>query len=216
MHVDYYFDYLSGYAYIGWLRLRDVCAERDVEIRIHPTLFAGLLNHWGQLGPAEIEPKRAWVYRDGYRYAKKHGIELNCPRHHPFNPLPALRLSLPEVGGSDQAAIVDAIWRAGWGRGIDLGSPVELARALTEVGLDGEALVERTSDPAVKEALKQQTADAVARGVFGVPTYIVGDQLIWGADRIEYVEMILDGEDTMDEAWLAEVLSRPRAADRRG
>jgi 2-hydroxychromene-2-carboxylate isomerase len=214
-HVDFYFDYLSGYAYFGWLRVRSLCARKGATLGVHPVLFAGLLNHWGQLGPAEIPPKRAWVYRDGFRIAKRDNVPLSPPRYHPFNPLLALRLSLAEVGGADQPRVVDAIFGAGWGRGIDLGSREELAATLDAAGLDGNGLVAKASEPAAKAALKKSTEDAIARGVFGVPTMIVGDELFWGADRVEYVEMALDGTDPIDHAWVNEVLARPKQADRR-
>lgn len=214
-HVDFYFDYLSGYAYFAWLEIQAICDARGASLGIHPVLFAGLLNHWGQLGPAEIPPKREWVYRDGYRQAKLRGVPLNPPKYHPFNPLLALRLSLAEVGGDDQRGVVNAIFRGGWGEGIDLGSPDELVATLDRAGFDGRALVEKATLPAAKEALKKSTNEAIARRVFGVPTMIVGGELVWGADRTDFVELILDGEDPIDDAWVQEVLARPKQADRR-
>jgi 2-hydroxychromene-2-carboxylate isomerase len=214
-HVDFYFDYLSGYAYFAWLKIQEICDRKGATLGVHPVLFAGLLNHWGQLGPAEIPPKREWVYRDGYRLAKLRGVPLAPPKYHPFNPLLALRLSLAEVGGEDQRGVVDAIWKGGWGAGIDLGSAEELGATLDRAGFDGRALVAKASEPAAKEALKKSTADAIGRGVFGIPTMIVGGELIWGADRTDFVELILDGRDPIDDAWVREVLARPKQADRR-
>lgn len=213
--VDFYFDYISGYAYFAWLSIQEICDRRGAELGVHPVLFAGLLDHWGQLGPAEIPPKREWAYKDAFRHARLHGIELACPKVHPFNPLLALRLSLREVAGAEQRRLVSAIFRAGWGQGIDLGSRDELAAALDGEGLDSRALIERASAPAAKEALRESTARAVGRGVFGVPTIFVGDELFWGSDRMEYVELALDGRDPLDNARVREALDRPRAADRR-
>ncbi|XXY50476.1 2-hydroxychromene-2-carboxylate isomerase [Sorangium sp. So ce269] len=213
--VDFYFDYISGYAYFAWLRLQEICDRRGAELGVHPVLFAGLLDHWGQLGPAEIPPKREWAYKDAFRVAHLHGIELSCPKYHPFNPLLALRLSLPEVGGAEQRRVVAAIFRAGWGQGIDLGSRDELAGALDREGLDSRGLIERASAPAAKEALRQGTERAVGRGVFGVPTTFVGDELFWGSDRMDHIELALDGRDPLDHARVREALARPRAADRR-
>jgi 2-hydroxychromene-2-carboxylate isomerase len=216
--VDFYFDYISGYAYFGWLRIQQVCASRGVDLRIHPVLFAGLLNHWGTVGPAEVPPRRAWVYRDGFRYAALNGIELRCPKFHPYNPLPALRMSLPEAAGDDQRRVVDAIFRAGWSGGIDLGSTTELVSALDADGLDGKAILARAEAPAAKEALKRETQEAIARGVFGVPTMICGEELFWGNDRIDHLELHLDGKDPLDphRGQVREILARPRMADRPG
>jgi len=212
--VDFHFDYVSPYAYFAWTQIRSLCAEKGAELVVRPTLFAGLLNHWGQLGPAEIPPKRRWAFSDAYRISKRLGLPLEGPQYHPFNPLVALRLSLVEVGGSRQHDIIDAIFAAGWGRGIDLGSADELAAALSEKGMDGPALVEKTSSPEVKEALKKSTDDAIARGVFGVPTILVGDELFWGSDRMEDVRLALEGKNLLDQAWVDRVLTRPRGADR--
>jgi 2-hydroxychromene-2-carboxylate isomerase len=213
--VDIYFDYHSPYAYLGWMDVRALCASKGAELRAVPTLFPGLLNHWGQLGPAEIPPKRRWVFSDIYRIGKLRGITFVGPKYHPFNPLTALRLSLPEVGGDRQHDIIDAIYRAGWGRGIDLGSPEELGAALAEIGLDARALLEKTALPEVKEALKKNTEEAISRGVFGVPTMFVGEELFWGSDRIDHVALALDGKDPIDRAWVDAHLSRPKSADRR-
>lgn len=213
--VEVYFDYISGYAYFAWLRLRRLCREREVELVAHPVLFAGLLNHWGQLGPAEIPAKRAFVYADGLRQAALEGVDFACPKYHPFNPLPALRASLREVAGERQLEVIDALWDAGWGRGGDYGDPAELAAALDAAGLEGAAILEKTNDPAVKEALKASTEAAIARGVFGVPTMVVEDELVWGSDRIHHVEAILEGRNLLDRERLAEILARPRRAERR-
>ena len=213
--VEVYFDYLSPYAYFGQRAIRAICERRGIELVLSPVLFPALLNHWGQRGPAEIPAKRAWVFKDAARYAALHRVPFVGPKAHPFNPLTALRLSLVEVGGADQAKIVETLFDAGWGRGIDLGAPDELARAIDEAGLDGKALLARTSDVAVKDTLKKNTETAIARGTFGVPTFVVGDELFWGSDRMDHIELALDGRDPLDSAQITELLARPRGADRR-
>jgi 2-hydroxychromene-2-carboxylate isomerase len=216
--VDFYFDYLSGYAYFGWLRIQEICDRRAIELSLHPVLFAALLNHWGSVGPAEVPPRRAWVYRDGFRYAALNGIELACPKFHPFNPLLALRMSLSEVAGSEQRRVVKTLFDEGWGKGIDIGSKEELVAALNRAGLDGTALASQAEQDSAKRALRRETDAALDRGVFGVPTMIVGDELFWGSDRMDHLELHLDGKDPLDpnRGKVREVLDRPRAADRRG
>ena len=221
MHVDLYFDYLSPYAYFAWTRLPALCAERGVELRAHPILFAALLGHHGHRGPAEIPPKRVWVMKDAFRWARANGVPISGPRFHPFNPLTALRLSLREVAGDDQHRVIDAIWRAGWGElapgldsGIDLGSADDLVAALDRAGLDGRALLERTRDPAAKDALKRNTAEALSRGAFWVPTMLVGDELFWGNDSLQWLALHLDGHDPLDQDMVERVLARPSAVQR--
>jgi 2-hydroxychromene-2-carboxylate isomerase len=158
------------------------------------------------------------VYRDGFRFAALNGIKLACPRFHPFNPLPALRLSLREVAGADQQRVVQTLFRAGWTDGIDLGSTRELVAALDAEGLEGSALMERADTSLAKDALRRETEAAIGRGVFGVPTMIAEDELFWGSDRIDHLELYLDGKDPLDpyRERVAEILGRARAADRPG
>jgi 2-hydroxychromene-2-carboxylate isomerase len=193
--VELFFDYLSPYAYLVWPRIRRVCEARSAELSVNPVLLAGLLNRWGQLGPAEIPPKMLFVFKDAARFAALHGIAFHAPRFHPFNPLTALRVSLREVAGSDQFRIIDALFSAGWGQGKDLGSAESLIEILDAAGFDGAALVSRTADPAVKNALRASTDGAIERGVFGVPTMLVGDELFWGNDQIDNVDRRLSGRD---------------------
>jgi 2-hydroxychromene-2-carboxylate isomerase len=212
--VDFYFDYVSPYAYFAWLRIGELCAARGALLRAHPVLFAALLDHWGQRGPAEVPPRRAWVFRDGARYAARHGVPLAWPAAHPFNPLLALRLSLP---GPEQHRVIAAIYRAGWARGGDLGSPETLRGALDDAGLDGASRLAAAATPEAKQALRDETDAAIGRGVFGVPTMIAGDELFWGNDRLDDLAAHLDGQDPLDphREQLREVMARPRAADRR-
>ena len=98
-HLDFYFDYLSPYAYLASLELLPLCKRHEIELRYKPVLFAGLLNHWGQLGPAEIPPKAIHAFKECLRYATLRDIRLRSPRHHPFRSLTALRASLETVAG---------------------------------------------------------------------------------------------------------------------
>ncbi|MBO6939769.1 MAG: 2-hydroxychromene-2-carboxylate isomerase [Deltaproteobacteria bacterium] len=214
--VRFYFDFISPYAYLAWSDAKALAARTDTEVSFEPILFAGLLNHWGQLGPAEIGPKKRFTFRDAYRRAHDRGLSLTPPATHPFNPLTALRLAQPEVAGDLQTAIVDTLYHHAWGEGGELGDPKAIAEALTRAGLDA-TLVERTQDPAVKERLKARTADAVERGVFGVPTFLAerdGEtELFWGHDRFRDLERWIAGEDPA--ANIAADLERSASADRR-
>src|SRR3989338_3526107 len=122
-HLDFYFDYISPYAYFAWFNVKALCDRRGLDLYAHPVLFAGLLNHWGQLGPAEIPPKREFVFKDAARYAARRGIAFTMPQAHPFNPLLALRLSHVEPDAAKRRAIIDEIWKVGWQEGGDLASP---------------------------------------------------------------------------------------------
>lgn len=208
------FDYISPFAYFGWLTFRDLAQKRNVELVAQPVVFGAILDHWGQLGPAEIAPKRMYTFKTVARYAQKHGLNARGPKAHPFNTLASLRVSLPMVAGARQHELIDALFDAIWREGIDGGSPEELARALDARGFEGAALIARTQEPAVKEALKASTASAIARGAFGVPTIFIGDELFWGNDSAEWVELYLDGRDPLETSTMKTLLDRPRGADR--
>jgi 2-hydroxychromene-2-carboxylate isomerase len=131
------------------------------------------------------------------RYAMLREIPLVPPRHHPFRPLTALRASLPEVVGGDQALVVRTIFDLGWAEGGDLGKPEEIAMALTRAGLEGSKIIDAAGSETARESLRRETGQAVGRGVFGVPTMIVGDELFWGLDQIPYLELYLEGKDPL-------------------
>ncbi len=214
--VDFYFDYLSPYAYLASLEIGALCERNGVGLRWRPVLFAGLLNHWGQLGPAELPPKGLHVFKDTLRYARKRGIPLRSPRHHPFNPLVALRVAQFEVSGDAQPRVVGTLFEYGWARGGDLGSADEIAAALDAAGLDGKGLVAQTTGAVVKARLRDETDAAIARGVFGIPTMIVADELFWGLDQLGYLELFLQGRDPLAGADWDELRSDGPAARRTG
>ena len=214
--VEFYFDYLSPYAYLASLEIGPLCRRHGAALALRPVLFAGLLNHWGQRGPAEIPPKGLHALRDCLRYATLRGVPLRPPRFHPFRPLSALRVSLAEVSGDDQPRVVSALYQLGWARGGDLGSDEEMRAALDEAGLDGGALLSRAAEPEAKQALRDQTEAAVANGVFGIPTMRVAGELFWGLDQLRWLELFLDGRDPLDKVDQSSIRNQGRAAWRTG
>ncbi len=214
--LDFYFDYLSPYAYLAFLEIPDLCDRHEVELRARPVLFAGLLDHWGQRGPAEIPPKGRHAFRECMRYALLRDIPLRSPRQHPFRPLTALRVSLAEVSGADQLRVIRALFEHGWAQGGDLGDDTEIEAALDAAGLDGKALVARAEEPRSKERLREETEAAVGRGIFGIPTMIVQDELFWGLDPFPYMELLLEGKDPLASMNLDERGAQGRGAWRTG
>lgn len=213
--LDFYFDYLSPFAFFAWRNLTQLGEDYQLELRAHPVVFGKLLDHWGQLGPAEIIPKRDWVSRYSLRYSALHGFEYNPPKFHPFNPLPALRLSLKEVSGTQQLAVIDALFNAGWTRGEDLGDPDNLITILEHAGIAPGEYKEEIKLQASKDALINETSSAIEQGVFGVPTIIVGDQLFWGNDQFDHIRLLLEGKDPLDQLKHKTLESRPRMIDRK-
>ena len=212
--LDFYFDFISPYAYLAWANPRTgpraLAARHGQALAIHPVLFAGLLARWGQLGPAEVPPKRAFLVKDVMRHAALESIPVAFPALHPFNPLTLLRLALP---GPDQIAIIDAMFelRAWVSRGTiprDLPRRSQL-RAHRPRARRRRCWSHARANPTREAALVRATEAAAARGVFGVPTVITGDELFWGSDRASDVERCLAGTDPVDHALAAAVIARP-------
>jgi 2-hydroxychromene-2-carboxylate isomerase len=182
--ADWYFDFISPFAYIGLRRLLRFSGRLD--IRHRPVLFAALLDHWENIGPAEIAPKRAWTFRWCTWWAGHLGIPFRMPAAHPFNPLPYLRLSIAAGNSFDAVCkIFDAIWTTG----VDPADESAFAKLAQSLNVDPARLAARE----VKDALRTQTEQAIALGVFGVPTLIIDQELFWGADAMDFVD-----------AWLAD------------
>jgi 2-hydroxychromene-2-carboxylate isomerase len=180
--ADWYFDFISPFAYIGLVRLGRL--PHRLEINYRPVLFAGLLNHWEQKGPAEIPAKRVWTYRWCTWWAAQQGIAFVSPAVHPFNPLPYLRLAI--AAGSTPHA-VRSIFEALWTTGADPGDQRTVTALAQSLDVDPSQL----GTPTVKEALRLETEAAIARGVFGVPTLLVDGELFWGADATDFADAYL-------------------------
>ena len=176
--VSWVFDVISPFAYLAFPQLSRLPAHVSVEFV--PVLFAGLLQHFGQLGPAEIPSKRRFTYRFVLWRARQLGLPMRMPPAHPFNPLPALRLIIA-AGGDRRAAgtVLDAVFR----EGRDVADPAVIAALARALGVaDVQATLE---DSTVKQRLRDNTAWASARGVFGVPTLVIGKELFWGHDAFD-------------------------------
>jgi 2-hydroxychromene-2-carboxylate isomerase len=193
-HITFHFDVISPYAYLAFEKLPETLKGLSYRIDLRPVLFAGLLKHHGQLGPAEIAPKRDWTYRQVLWLAHAHGIPLQLPAAHPFNPLGVLRLAL--ACGQDGVVnryVAETVLRHVWRGGADAADAQRLAELHT--------LLQPQRDAAgqdVKAELKANTDAAIARGVFGVPTFEVDGRLFWGFDALPMLREYLDGN-----AWFA-------------
>lgn len=188
--IDFHFDVISPYAWLAFQRLPEALEGHSVVVRYQPLLLAGLLGHWGQKGPAEIEPKRAWTYRQVAWLAHQQGCVLQLPQPHPFNPLALQRLALAAApaGGTPSRHAVDLLFRHVWCReNADPNQPAALA-ALTNA-------VSPQRDPAgseVKAELRERTEAAAAAGLFGVPTLVCGGRAYFGQDALPMLRAALD------------------------
>ncbi|MEX2209063.1 MAG: 2-hydroxychromene-2-carboxylate isomerase [Myxococcota bacterium] len=196
--IRFYFDYISHNAYLAFTQLALLRARFGREFTLEPVLFAGLLNHHGQLGPAEVPPKARWMMLDVVRKARRLGVPIAKPFSHPFVPLLSLRVSFAELEPDSRLRLVDALFRAVWAESVDVSDAREVERVLSAAGLDGAALVAFAHGDAAKAALRASTERAIADGVFGVPSFRVGEELFWGFDDLAHLELHLAGRDPLE------------------
>jgi 2-hydroxychromene-2-carboxylate isomerase len=196
--LEYFFDPVSPYAYLAFERLPHALQGLSYSVTYTPVLFAGMLKHWGQLGPAEIAPKREWTYRQVMWLAHSLGVPLRMPSAHPFNPLALLRLAVAcGVEGHPNRWQCEVIFRHVW-------------QSAAPATADDAARIEQltaTLAPArspvsedVKSQLRAFTDGAIASGIFGVPTVAVDGKLFWGLDALPMLTAYLRGDAWFDDA----------------
>jgi 2-hydroxychromene-2-carboxylate isomerase len=191
--ITFYLDFISPYAYLAFEQLPKALEGLSYSVEYRPILFAGLLKHHGQLGPAEIAPKREWTYRQVLWQAHVHGIPMQMPAAHPFNPLGLLRLAM---ACGPNRHVCETIFRHVWRGGADAADATRL-QAL-------QATLAPPRDPAsddVKNALKDGTTQAIAAGLFGVPTFAVDGKLFWGFDALPMLRAALEGDPWFAASW---------------
>jgi 2-hydroxychromene-2-carboxylate isomerase len=177
-NAQWFFDFVSPFSYLQFKRLDHLPSALDYDLV--PIFFAGLLKHWEHKGPAEISPKRIDTYRYCQWLADRLGVEFQMPGAHPFNPLPYLRLCI-SLGGSREVVgtIFDYIWTEG--------APVHTDAGIQSLAerLQVENLTQLLDSQAAKQQLRVNTDRAIAEGVYGVPTFVVGTERFWGFDQME-------------------------------
>ena len=195
--ITCYIDFISPYAYLAFEALPNSLVGISHRMVYKPVLFAAMLKHHGQLGPAEVAGKREWTYRQVMWQAKQLGVSLDMPASHPFNPLALLRLAVAcSAQGECSRYVCETVFKHVWQGGAAADDAARL-HALTQQ-LAPQRLVDAID---VKDQLKANTEEAIARGVFGVPTFCVDDKVFWGLDALPMMRAYLDGDSWFDASW---------------
>lgn len=203
--ITFYFDFISPFAYLAFEKLPETLAGLSYHIRYRPVLLGPMLRHHGLLGPAEVAPKREWTYRHVLWLGHAHDIAIDLPASHPFNPLPHLRLALSTTTTGDTSRFVtETIFRDIWQGGGDPADPARFAALHARLhpvrAIDGDE---------VKAQLRASTDEAMAAGLFGVPTLEVDGQYFWGFDSLPVLRDYLDADPWFAEGGWKDAGQRP-------
>ena len=186
--VEFYFDFGSPYSYLAYKALPAVAAAHGAQIVWQPMLLGGVFKATGNHSPVEIPAKGKWLNQDLQRWAARYGAAFKHNPHFPINTLVLMRGAAGmQLRGLDFGKYAETVFHAMWAQPRNLGDPAELGAVLSKAGFDAGAFMSLVGDPEVKERLKNTTESAVVRGVFGAPTFFVGDQMFWGQDRLDFV-----------------------------
>ena len=200
--ATWYFDFISPFAYLQLARFSEL--PNDINITLKPVVFGSLLEHWGQLGPAEIPPKRRFVYRFFQWNANKLGIPFVMPPRHPYNPLPSLRLC---VAAGSRIDDIKGIFNLIYGKGIQPDTAEGIHCIANILGIpDPDKVI---NDDHIKIKLRKNTEQAINHDVFGVPSFVIDEEVFWGGDSTEMLLNYLKNPDLFKTPEMIRISTMP-------
>jgi 2-hydroxychromene-2-carboxylate isomerase len=192
--IEFYFDVVSPAAYIAHRRLPSIAERIGATVQYRPILLGGVFQTSGNPGPLTVPAKLRYNRMDFERTARHYGIPLVMGEHFPVNSLALMRGAIVAEEEGFLEAYLDAVYRAIFAEGLNMSDPQVVSAALdTASGVDAVRVADRIQEPAVKDALKRRTEAAVERGVFGAPTFFVGDEMFFGQDRLDLLAEMVGG-----------------------
>jgi 2-hydroxychromene-2-carboxylate isomerase len=192
--VEFLFDFGSPTAYLAYTQLPKIAADRNTEIVWRPILLGGVHKASGNASPITVPAKGRWMFDDLKRWAKRYGVEFQMNPHFPINTIALMRTAVGVQMKKPELFMryVDVVYKAMWAEARNMGDAKEIGSVLRDAGLDAEALFALAGEQDVKDQLKINSDGAVARGVFGAPTFFVGHDMFFGQDRLEFIAEALD------------------------
>lgn len=189
--VEFLFDFGSPTSYLAYKRLPTIAGRHGARVQYTPILLGGVFKATGNTSPATIPAKARYMNLDLARFAKRYGVVLNFNTHFPVNTLPLMRGAVAYQPTNHFDMYVNAMFDAMWAHPRNLNDQAEIAHVLNDIGVEPDDFLARIERPDVKEKLKANTEGAVARGVFGAPTFFVNGEMFFGQDRLDFVEEML-------------------------
>jgi 2-hydroxychromene-2-carboxylate isomerase len=191
--VEFCFDLISPPSYLAYTQLPAIAAQAGAQIVWRPVLVGAIHKATGNRAPIEVPAKGKYLMADLARYAARYRVPFRLNPHFPFSTLAHQRMATGLLMRQPEsfAAYIEAMFAAIWVEGLNLTDPAVIAQVIARAGLDAPAVMALAEDVQVKDALREATESAVARGAFGVPTFFVGEQMFWGQDRLDFVREAL-------------------------
>ena len=191
--VDFYFDYGSPTSYLAFTQMPGVAKRTGATVNYLPILLGAVFQATSNRSPVEVAAKGKWMQGDLLHFAERYQVPYKWNPHFPLNTLALMRGATYAAREGFLLPYSDAIYKAVWADGLNMGDPAVVGKVLQGAGIDAQKVAAATQEQAVKDALKDATQQAVARGLFGAPTFFVGERMHFGQDRLPYVEELLRG-----------------------
>ena len=189
--IEFFFDVGSPASYLAWTQVEALAARHDAEIVYQPMLLGAVFQMTGNVSPAAIPEKGRYIAIDFKRFAQRYAVPFVLNPSFPINTMPLMRGALAYLNTDRFAAYLECVFKAMWVDGLNMGDPQVIADVLGSAGFSADEFLSHINQSAIKDELKQRTEQAVARGVFGAPTFFVGEAMFFGQDRLEFVEQAL-------------------------
>ncbi|MDA0804694.1 MAG: 2-hydroxychromene-2-carboxylate isomerase [Proteobacteria bacterium] len=193
LRVEFHYDFGSPNAYLSHRVLPAIAERTGVEFHYIPVLLGGIFKATNNRSPmeqfADVLNKQEYQAKETLRFLMRHGItELVRNPHFPVNTITLMRGAVFAQGKAWEADYIDAMFKAMWEQGLNMADPEQVARVLADTGLPVTEIIAATGDPEVKQQLIDNTANSVARGNFGSPSFFVNEELYFGKDKLRDVE----------------------------
>ena len=192
--VEFYFDLGSPYSYLAYYRLLQIAEQQEIQIVYKPILLGGVFKATGNRSPIEVPVKGVYSILDMQRWAEYYQIPMQMNPHFPMNTLTLMRIltgvQLLHLEKFEQ--VLKLLFDAMFGTPQNLNELTVLAEVLKPSGFSVEDIMSMVQSDVVKQKLITETEQAIQRGIFGAPTFFVGDEMYWGQDRLHFVEQALN------------------------
>ena len=184
--IEFYFDFSSPYAYIGYKQLKLLEKKNSFKIKYMPVLLGGLHNSAGITPAAFINLKSKYMKEDTKLVSEKKNIKFIFNKYFPIKTVNFMRGVLVAEKENFEKIFIEKVFNAIWKDGLNMNDEIVINKVLKNMDLNPEKFIEKISNQKIKDKLRKLTDDALKKGIFGAPTFIANGKNFWGQDRIEY------------------------------